>query len=55
MGGRIPHLSDTDYKLLGGYLHHITVAHPSIDFAMNSLLKPASLSSFVGVYARELL
>ena len=53
LGGRIPHLSDTNAELLGDYLYHITVAHPSGEFAMNSLLEPAALFSSVGVYARE--
>jgi cardiolipin-specific phospholipase len=54
--GRIPHLSTLDVELLADYLYHITVAPPSGEYAMNSLLEPAVASEGrAGVYARESL
>ena len=54
--GRIPHLSPSDVELLGEYLYHVTVAPPSVEYAMNSLLEPAVGSEGgAGVYARESL
>lgn len=55
--GRISHLSPTDVDLLAEYFYHITVAPPSGEYAMNSLLKPAVASEggVAGVYARESL
>lgn len=54
--GRIPHLSPSDAELLADYLYHITVAPPSGEYAMNSLLEPAVASEGgAGVYARESL
>jgi cardiolipin-specific phospholipase len=55
--GRIPHLSTSDVELLADYLYHITVAPPSGEYAMNSLLEPAVASEGggAGVYARESL
>jgi cardiolipin-specific phospholipase len=41
----MPYLqSSTDMDLLADYLYHITVADPSGEFAMNSLLEPTLLS-----------
>lgn len=51
--GRIPHLPDSASNLLAEYLYNITVAHPSGEFAMNSLLEPAASPDSVGVFARE--
>lgn len=51
--GRIPHLSDTDYEFLADYLYHVTVADPSGEFAMNSLLEPIISSEIMGVFARK--
>lgn len=59
--GRIPHLNPNngrttttrDLELLADYLYHITVADPSGEFAMNSLLEPAVSSEIMGVFARE--
>eukprot|EP00573_Skeletonema_grethae_P010244 CAMPEP_0201693084 /NCGR_PEP_ID=MMETSP0578-20130828/5780_1 /ASSEMBLY_ACC=CAM_ASM_000663 /TAXON_ID=267565 /ORGANISM="Skeletonema grethea, Strain CCMP 1804" /LENGTH=404 /DNA_ID=CAMNT_0048178551 /DNA_START=43 /DNA_END=1257 /DNA_ORIENTATION=- len=55
--GRISHLSPTDVDLLAEYFYHITVAPPSGEYAMNSLLEPAVASEggVAGVYARESL
>jgi pimeloyl-ACP methyl ester carboxylesterase len=53
--GRIPHLTDTDSDLLADYLYHITVADPSGEFAMNSLLEPIIAPDLMGVFAREAL
>jgi cardiolipin-specific phospholipase len=42
----MPYLqSSTDMDLLADYLYHITVADPSGEFAMNSLLEPTLLSA----------
>jgi pimeloyl-ACP methyl ester carboxylesterase len=51
--GRIPHLADTNSDLLADYLYHITVAAPSGEFAMNSLMEPAASPETMGVFARE--
>lgn len=57
--GRIPHLrgkspkEEEEFNLLAEYLYHITVADPSGEFAMNSLLEPAISPDSAGVYARE--
>jgi hypothetical protein len=54
--GRIPHLQSTDsaeLDLLAAYLYHITVAPPSGEYAMNSLLEPAASKDGVGVFARQ--
>ena len=57
--GRIPHLmereeSDTPLvDILAEYLYHITVAAPSGEYAMNSLLEPAVSPDTMGVFARE--
>lgn len=50
---RIPHLKRQDSDLLAEYLYHITVAYPSGEFAMNSLLQPVVSPGQVGVFARE--
>lgn len=51
--GRIPGLSIKHANLLADYLFHITVAAPSGEFAMNSLLEPAISPDIMGVFARE--
>lgn len=51
--GRIPQLSSQDVQLLSNYLYHITVAAPSGEFAMNSLLEPVVSAEIMGVFARE--
>ena len=51
--GRIPRLSSSHIDYLAEYLYHITVAHPSGEFAMNSLLEPAVSPDIMGVFARE--
>jgi cardiolipin-specific phospholipase len=51
--GRIPELSNELASLLADYLFHVTVAEPSGEYAMNSLLEPAVSPEVVGVYARE--
>jgi cardiolipin-specific phospholipase len=53
--GRIPHLKNRihDLDLLADYLYHITVADPSGEFAMNSLLEPVVSAEVMGVFARE--
>lgn len=53
--GRIPHLRDGTHELelLADYLYHITVADPSGEFAMNSLLEPVVSPDIMGVFARE--
>ena len=53
--GRIQNLrnSTQDLDLLAEYLYHITVADPSGEFAMNSLLEPAVSPELMGVFARE--
>lgn len=53
--GRIPHLRENteDLNLLAEYLYHITVADPSGEFAMNSLLEPVVSPEVMGVFARE--
>eukprot|EP00980_Cylindrotheca_fusiformis_P027808 scaffold22560_cov135-Cylindrotheca_fusiformis.AAC.19 len=53
--GRIPHLRDADFDFLAEYLYQITVADPSGEFAMNSLLEPIISSDIMGVFAREAL
>lgn len=50
---RMPHLQPSDVKLLTDYLYHITVADPSGEFAMNSLLEPGVSPDVMGVFARE--
>mmetsp|Transcript_26936 Transcript_26936/g.33046 ORF Transcript_26936/g.33046 Transcript_26936/m.33046 type:complete len:269 (+) Transcript_26936:2-808(+) len=50
---QIPHLASASSDLLADYLYHITVAHPSGEFAMNSLLEGAASPESVGVFARE--
>jgi cardiolipin-specific phospholipase len=49
----MPHLPPADVELLADYLYHITVADPSGEFAMNSLLEPIISADVMGVYARE--
>lgn len=58
--GRIPHLQTTctdefesELDLLAAYLYHITVANPSGEYAMNSLLEPAASKDGAGVFARQ--
>ena len=51
--GRIPHLQQEEANLLGEYLYHITVADPSGEFAMNSLLEPVIAPDIMGVFARQ--
>jgi cardiolipin-specific phospholipase len=51
--GRIPGISDDLARLLADYLFHVTVADPSGEYAMNSLLEPAVSPEVAGVYARE--
>ena len=51
--GRIPGLSSEHANHLAEYLYHITVAHPSGEFAMNSLLEPGVSPDVMGVFARE--
>lgn len=53
LGGRIPGLPQTHVDLLADYLFHITVADPSGEYAMNSLLEPAISPDIIGVFARE--
>jgi cardiolipin-specific phospholipase len=58
LAGRIPHLvgsnSDDDtLEILANYLFHITAAHPSGEFAINSLLEPGISPDMAGVFARE--
>jgi len=53
LAGRIPNLSPNHVNVLANYLYHITVAHPSGEYAMNSLLEPAVSPDLVGVFARE--
>lgn len=53
LAGRIPNLKPHEVDLLADYLYHITVAHPSGEFAMNSLLEPAVSPELMGVFARE--
>lgn len=61
LAGRIPrlkqqgggHESVNTLDLLADYLFHITVAHPSGEFAMNSLLAPGMSPDITGVFARE--
>jgi cardiolipin-specific phospholipase len=67
LDGRIPHLKQqsarnrngeknhSELDLLADYLYHVTVAPPSGEYAMNSLLEPAASESGAGVYARESL
>lgn len=50
---RMPHLPDSDVEILAEYLFHITVADPSGEFAMNSLLEPVASPDTMGVFARE--
>ena len=56
--GRIPHLVDGNkgsdlVDILADYLYHITVAAPSGEYAMNSLLEPVVSQDTMGVFARE--
>jgi cardiolipin-specific phospholipase len=51
--GRIPQLQQEEAQLLGEYLYHITVADPSGEFAMNSLLEPVISPDIMGVFARQ--
>jgi cardiolipin-specific phospholipase len=46
-------LPDSDVEILADYLYHITVAAPSGEYAMNSLLAPVASPDLMGVYARE--
>jgi cardiolipin-specific phospholipase len=57
LGGRIPHLRDSERELLAEYLYHVTVAPPSGEYAMNSLMEPgwSMEDGSVGVYALESL
>lgn len=51
--GRIPHLGDAEMNLLADYLYYITVADPSGEYAINSLLEPVASPDTMGVFARE--
>lgn len=51
--GRMPQLKPSDAELLAEYLYQITVADPSGEFAMNSLLEPGVSPEVMGVFARE--
>jgi len=53
--GRIPHLQESEVDLLADYLYQITVADPSGEYAINSLLEPVASPNSMGVYAREAL
>ena len=55
LGGRIPHLGESELDLLAEYLYHVTVAPPSGEYAMNSLMEPGASEEdgSVGVYALE--
>jgi cardiolipin-specific phospholipase len=64
LAGRIPHLvgtttsnnnddDDDTLEILANYLFHITAAHPSGEFAINSLLEPGISPDMAGVFARE--
>ncbi|CAB9507122.1 Cardiolipin-specific deacylase [Seminavis robusta] len=58
LAGRIPQLAagDSDdhvLEILANYLFHITAAHPSGEFAINSLLEPGMSPDIAGVFARE--
>jgi pimeloyl-ACP methyl ester carboxylesterase len=51
---RMPtNLPDSDVEILADYLYHITVAAPSGEYAMNSLLETIVSPELMGVYARE--
>lgn len=50
---RMPQLPASDVELLADYFYQITVAPPSGEFAMNSLLEPVVTSELMGVLARE--
>lgn len=50
---RITNLTDAETYLLAEYLYNITVAAPSGEFAMNSLLRPGVGKGTIGVFARE--
>ncbi len=60
---RIPHLNsnsvtddgESELDLLAEYLYHITVAPPSGEYAMNSLLEPSASKSGIGIFALESL
>jgi len=45
--------SDQDNDLIASYLYHITVAKPSGEYALNSILRPVFGSSSPGVFARQ--
>ena len=50
--GRIPQLDESELVLLSDYLYHVTVAPPSGEYAMNSLMEPGtSEEDGLGVYA----
>lgn len=51
--GRISHLSKSEIDFLAEYLYQITVADPSGEYAMNSLLEPVVSTNTMGVFARE--
>jgi cardiolipin-specific phospholipase len=51
--GRLSTLPDDDIHILADYLYHVTVAAPSGEYAMNSLLEPIVSPENMGVYARE--
>lgn len=51
--GRIPSLGSQEVDIVADYLYHITAAHPSGEFAMNSLLEPGISADMMGVFARE--
>ena len=53
LAGRIPNLTQQQIHVLAEYLYQITVAHPSGEYAMNSLLEPAVSPDLMGVFARE--
>jgi cardiolipin-specific phospholipase len=50
---RLPYLPSASADVLAEYLYYITVAEPSGEFAMNSLLEPVATPDVMGVFARE--
>mmetsp|Transcript_25625 Transcript_25625/g.74135 ORF Transcript_25625/g.74135 Transcript_25625/m.74135 type:complete len:362 (-) Transcript_25625:1519-2604(-) len=51
--GRIPHLNQSESDMLSDYLYQVTVADPSGEYAINSLLEPVASPDTMGVFARE--
>lgn len=51
--GRIPHLKESESDMLADYLYQVTVADPSGEYAINSLLEPVASPDTMGVFARE--